>query len=515
MVLAVPANLKELDELLRRPEGDRIEWKRSTGELRDAMHTVCAFLNGNGGLVLFGIRPDGRAEGQQVSDQTMRDIAEAFDRFEPPYKTPVERIDVGSGREVLVLRVERSTGAIPFVYDGRAYQRVTSTTRRMSQEEYQELLLDRLHGSRRWENGPAPEVTGKDIDREEVLRMLKYARWAGRLSGPMGRSNVEILTRLGLYEDGHFLRGAVVLFGKKFLPHYPQCELRMARFRGTEKLEFLDQRQLRGPAFKLLDEAELFCERHFPKPARIVPGNWRREEKPLIPVDAMREILVNALIHRDYAVAGGAVSLAVFDDRVEVWSEGRFPKGIDPATLTQAHKSVPRNPLIAEAFHRAGLVERWGTGTARVATMCKAAGIPTPEFQEITGAAVVTFRVSVGTTAPVVGKVESEVESRLESQLESRLESRLKSQPGSLERRVLTCLLKGPLGKRDISACLEQKVVSGQLHKVIRDLLGQRFIEYTLPTKPGSRLQKYRVTAAGRRQVRSTAKRGRGVSRDG
>lgn len=137
----------------------------------------------------------------------------------------------------------------------------------------------------------------------------------GGLTGPSARSLPNALDRLGVRKDGNILRAAVVLFGKTFMPDYPQCELRMARFRGVTKAEFMDQRQLRGPAFKLLEEAQLFCQRHFPLPARIVPEQLRRVERPLIPPDAMREILVNALIHRDYSIAGGAVSLAIFDDR--------------------------------------------------------------------------------------------------------------------------------------------------------------------------------------------------------
>ena len=150
--------------------------------------------------------------------------------------------------------------------------------------------------------------------------------------------------------EGKILQAAVVLFGKEFMPDYPQCELRMARFRGTDKTEFMDQRQVRAPAFKLLEEAELFCQRHFPMPAKIVPGQLRRVEAPLIPVDAMREILVNALIHRDYSIAGGAISLAIFDDRVEVWSAGTYPTGITPGMLTRKHLSVLRNPTIANLF---------------------------------------------------------------------------------------------------------------------------------------------------------------------
>src|SRR5262249_18000518 len=142
------------------------------------------------------------------------------------------------------------------------------------------------------------------------------------------------------------------------------------------------------------EEAELFCQRHFPMPAKIVPGQMRRVEKPLIPPDATREILINALIHRDYTVAGGAVALAIFDDRVEVWSAGEFPRGITPALLKRRHLSVQRNPIIADMFHRTGLIEKWGRGTNRVVEMCRVAGIPPPTFEQIGLGAVVTFRVN-------------------------------------------------------------------------------------------------------------------------
>jgi predicted HTH transcriptional regulator len=298
---------------------------------------------------------------------------------------------------------------------------------------------------------------------------------------------------------------AVVFFGKTFMPDYPQCELRMARFRGVDKTEFLDQRQIRGPAFKLLEEAELFCQRHFPLPGRIEPGKLQRVDRPLIPPGAMREILVNAFIHRDYTIAGGAVSLAIFDDRVEVWSAGRYPTGITAEMLTRAHPSVQRNPLIAEVFYRAGLIEKWGRGTNRVAEMCKAAGVAPPEFTEIGGAAVVTFRTDVGQTRRrPESRLESQLESRPESQLESQLESRQRSQPkaseGALEKRVVGLLENGPLSRSELSRLIGQRRVSGQLHVTIKSLLSQGLIAYTVPEKPGSRLQKYRLVKPARTQ---------------
>jgi ATP-dependent DNA helicase RecG len=490
MIPKAPANEKDLARLLRPGEGPNLEFKRSAGELREALQTICAFLNGSGGVVLLGVRPDSCPEGQQVSDRTIRDIAQALDRFEPPVNLPIERLPVQKGREILILRVEGPSDSIPFTFDGRPYERVGSTTRKMSQEKYEALLFERAHSKRRWENQPANEIALKDIDRDEVFRIVDIARSVGRLVGPVGRSLPDVLNRLGLRKEGQILRAAVVLFGRTFLPDYPQCELRLARFRGTDKTEFLDQRQVRGPAFRLLEEAEVFCQRHFPMPARIVPGQMRRVEKLLIPPDAMREILVNALIHRDYSVTGGAVSLAIFDDRVEVWSAGGFPKGITAESLTRNHQSVQRNPMIADVFHRTGLIEKWGRGTNRVVAMCQEAGLAPPEFEEITGAAVVTFRVRVGETA---GR-----EAR--SQVESRPESQPESQPESLDDRVLRLLKDGPVAKAELSARLGQTEISGQLNKVIRLLLAQGLVKYTVPDKPNSRLQRYQLTGKGKRR---------------
>ena len=141
--------IRELHALVQRGESGSLEFKRSTGELREGLQTLCAFLNGSGGIVLFGIRPDGSAEGQQVTDQTLRDLAQALDKFEPPVNVPVERLPVDHGREVLLLRVAGPSESAPFSYDSRPFERVGSTTRRMPQETYEQLLLERGHARRR------------------------------------------------------------------------------------------------------------------------------------------------------------------------------------------------------------------------------------------------------------------------------------------------------------------------------------------------------------------------------
>ncbi len=478
-----PANKKQLAVLVKEGEGPALEFKRSTGELKEAMQTLCAFLNGSGGIVLFGVRAEGAVEGQEVSDQTLRDIAQAADRFEPPAHLSIHRVKVKIGREVVIAAVDGGVDMRPFTYEGRSYERVGSTTRRMPQARYEKALLDRAHGKRRWENEPAEDVGLRDIDQTEVFRIVEAARSAGRLIGPVGTRLADVLDRLKLRRGGKILQAAVVLFGKEFLPDYPQCELRMARFRGTDKTEFLDQRHVRGPAFKLLEEAQLFCQRHFPLPGKIVPGKLQRVDTPLIPPDALREILVNALIHRDYSIAGGAISLAIFDDRVEVWSAGSYPTGITPDMLTRQHPSVLRNPVIADVFHRAGLIEQWGRGTNRVVDMCREARIAPPVFEEIGPCAVVTFRVRVGATAQVTPQVAPQVTPQVRAVLEAAKQA---ASAETLQR----------------AAGLKDRVHFLRSH--LQPLLERGWLERTIPDKPRSRLQRYRTTVGGLAVLKTT-----------
>jgi len=170
MIPKVPKNQKELGILIQKGEGQTLEHKRSTGELREGLQTICAFLNGSGGMVLFGVNPDGHLAGQQVSDKTLRDIAQAFDRFEPPVNISIERLPLQAGKEILILRVEVTSDSVPFTFDGRPYERAASTTRKMPKEKYEDLLLERSHARRRWENLTAEGLALDELDRKEILR---------------------------------------------------------------------------------------------------------------------------------------------------------------------------------------------------------------------------------------------------------------------------------------------------------------------------------------------------------
>lgn len=380
---------ESLQELVAGGESDRLEFKRTTGELRPAMESLCAFLNGSGGQVLIGVSDAGQILGQQVADSTLRDVGQALQRLEPPAVIEQERIPVGSNLEVLRFAVGPGDSQ-PFMYDGRAWRRVGTTTQRMPAAEYEQRLLTRLHSQHRWENRVAEGFAVKELDTGEIVATVKSAIDGGRLDASITTAD-EVLTRLGLVVDGQVLQAAVVAFASNVLPKYPQCGLRLARFRGVTKTEFLDQNQLTGHAFDLLSEANLFIRRHLPVAGRIDPGVFDREDQPIFPPLALREALVNAFCHRDYSIPGGAVSVGIFDDRLEITSTGVLPQGITVDDLKREHTSQPRNPLLAEVFYRRGLIERWGRGTQKIVELCQAAGHPEPEFEERAGEVVVRF----------------------------------------------------------------------------------------------------------------------------
>lgn len=378
--VTIPTNANQIAALVKLGEGAQMEFKRSTAELKEGMRTLCAFLNGSGGVLLFGVRPDGAVEGQDASDKTLRDVAQAAERFDPPTHVFIERIKAKGGREVVAVAVNSGRDIRPFTYEGHAYERVGSTTRRMPQAKYERLLVERGHGRHRWENGPSEGYGLDDLDKEEILRTVRLGIEAGRLPEATGSDIADILDRFKLRRDRRLLDAAIVLFAKEPLPDYPQCHLRLARFKGIDKAEFLDNREVHGHAFRLLEEGMAFLLKHLPIAGRFERGRIERIDEPLFPLAALREAMVNALCHQDYSITGGCMSAAIFDDRLEIWSDGTLPFGQTPEDLKRTHRSLPRNPFIMNAFYLRGLVEEWGRGTRMIVDLCVRAGHPEPEF---------------------------------------------------------------------------------------------------------------------------------------
>jgi len=240
----------------------------------------------------------------------------------------------------------------------------------------------------------------EDLDHEEILRTRQTAIEQRRLSAGTSMDVGDILDRLGLRIDGEITQAAQMLYGTRFLPDYPQGLLKLGRFRGTKITgDILDNKQEQMHAFAMVREAMAWLDRTLPLSARFPKGSIFREDRLPVPAEALREVILNAVMHRDCSRASSYVAIAVFDDRIEVRSVGDFPTGIRAEMLSGDHPSILRNPLIAGAFHRTGAVEVWGRGTNRVIEACRAYGVAPPEFSEQAGVVTVTFKAVVGPEA--------------------------------------------------------------------------------------------------------------------
>ena len=501
-------NIREVKEIVSEGESERLELKRSTGQRTEAAKAVCAMLNGLGGFVLFGVTDKGELIGQEVVAKTIEDITAELRKIEPPAFPDIETVTIRKGSSVIVLTVPG--GGSPYSFDGRPYLRHGPTNRVMPRDEYERRLVERLHANRRWENEPAAEgVSIRDLDAEEIRNTLENAIRLGRLEPPSRRDVRSILQGLELIHDGKLLNAAVALYGKtdRLKVLYPQFSLRVARFRGPNRLsDFSDSREYWGHAFSLLKRAESFLMDHVPIAGRVVPGKMVREDRPLYPPRATREALANALCHRDYSIPGGAVSVAMYDEHLEIANPGSLHFGMTPEKLVQPHESRPWNPIIAGVLYRAGIIEKWGMGTLNILDWCSENGNPAPSWVEQAGSLILTF-------APRVTPPEEIRKARTGTKW-APSRDQVGDEPGTklaLSRHQVEILLSS----REDKGLVELMAITGRTdrtkfrHQVLNPLLEEGLVEMTIPGKPRSSKQKYRLTEKGRRYIADVGRQGK------
>lgn len=201
-----------------------------------------------------------------------------------------------------------------------------------------------------------------------------------------------ILENLELTKNGRLTNAAVVLFAKKTSNDYAQCAIKLARFRGRDKLgDFIDNQWIRGNAFQLLQAAHDFASRHLPVAGFFEQDNWKRIDQAAVPALALREALINSISHRDYTVFNTTLMLAIYDDRLELWNAGELPKQLNIENLKNPHGSYPRNKNIANVFYKRGWIETWGTGITRMIEFCRNNKTPEPEFNQYSGGFSIVF----------------------------------------------------------------------------------------------------------------------------
>ena len=190
-----------------------------------------------------------------------------------------------------------------------------------------------------------------------------------------------------------YTQAADVLLALNPAVRHPQTRVRVTRFAdGKTGGRYLDDRQFQGPMVQVFNKVYGWINDQLPREERFEPGQVQRVARATYPAEAIREGLVNAFAHRDYAGFSGGLTVGVYNDRIEIWNAGRLPDGLTPGNLRRNHPSLPTNPDMAQVLYLRGLMERIGRGTQKILQACEAQGLRQPEWDDrATGVTLTLF----------------------------------------------------------------------------------------------------------------------------
>lgn len=389
--------IKEIETIIRRDENRILEVKKTTGEIVAGMQSGCAFLNTEGGWLLFGITPDSlKIIGQEVVDRTMQEIAREMTKFSPAIDLAAQYIDLPDNpdKKVIAIWFPAPVGyTAPYTYDGRPFYKVENTTKQMPREMFDERI--RLSDPKKfsWEKTPCIDADIKNISAKSIDEVISSGINKGRIPREAAslKSRQAKLDHFGLRaKDGELTNAAIALFGNSPAKIFTQCKVRLARFEGKDMDKFRDQTVCYGNLFEQYDAIIDFCRKHM-----FLAGDMDQKERIdtlTLPYKALREATLNLLVHRTWWSGSRTPSIAIFDDRIEFMNPGNFPHGTTADDFRKRPHSEPVNEVISEVFFKSGLMEAWGRGIPDIFSECKAAGLPKPVFEVVPGFVCLTIR---------------------------------------------------------------------------------------------------------------------------
>lgn len=345
-------------------ETEELEFKRSTGEVHDAMKDVVAILNKHEkGILYFGVAPNGDVKGLQVAESTLRDVSRVvFESIKPQIYPQIQKITI-DGCDII--EVKFSGKNKPYSAYGKYYIRVADESRELTPAELKEMMLSSEY-SERWEQFET-EYTIKDVDEAALKDFYNRATACGRLPDE-GFDVEKLLNKLSLLKGGKLNNAGYVLFGNN-----GPVTLKMAVFASDEKLTFLDINRAEDNIFRLVDTALTYIKKNIRWRAEI--GSVTREEIPEIPLKALREIVINSFAHAQYGTTTQH-EIDIHPGKVVIYNPGEFPPEFSPEDFaTKNLSSIIRNELIAKVLYLCHDIESFGSGFKRVYTLCNQNGV--------------------------------------------------------------------------------------------------------------------------------------------
>jgi ATP-dependent DNA helicase RecG len=359
------------------PEQQNIEYKSVWKD--EYLKWICGFANAQGGRIYIGKDDAGAVVGAKDYKRLMDEIPNKI-KNNLGITADVNLLQDGDKRFIEIIVQPYS---VPISLRGRYYYRSGSVKQELTGAALNEFLLKRAGHT--WDNVVEEDASFDDIDEATIKKYLRKAGKAGRLPDMDGLSTPELLEKLRLAKNGKLKRAAIVLFGKDPGRFYPNTFVKIGKFEDDDfTIRFQEVED--GNIIQVLDKVLRTLDNKF-LIRNISFEGMNRIETLEYPVPALREMLLNALIHRNYM--GAPTQIRVYDNKLTAWNHGTLPEGITLDKLTKSHSSYPRNPVLAGACFLGGYIDSWGSGIMKIVNSCKAAGLPTPAMEEDGGGFIV------------------------------------------------------------------------------------------------------------------------------
>jgi ATP-dependent DNA helicase RecG len=380
-------NSDEFLALYHQGQNETLAFEIESVSLNRLAETLAAFANTNGGIVLFGIDPNGGAvRGIRDADGAIDKILAAGLRCEPPLILPRPESATLDDKEILAIQV---APGLPHAYSlrGKYLTRSGKKTIALGPRQLRQLLRER--GETNFEASPVPNTTLDDLD--DTLTQKYAAMFLG--DAPTKKDGlIDLLSRRGcLVKDGNTWRpttSGYLLLGREPQRAFPSAEILLARYSGKQMEDEFLREVVRGPLPEQIRRAEAWLTANMRRGSRI--DAFQRADRAEYPLPAVREAIVNAVAHRDYAIRGDEIRVLMFSDRIEVYSPGRLPGHVTVENI--ADERFSRNEVIAQVLADLGFIERLGYGIDRMIRQMREWGLPAPRFAETSNGFKVTLR---------------------------------------------------------------------------------------------------------------------------
>ena len=359
-------------------ESQTVEYKQSWRN--DCLKSVSAFANSGGGVLIVGLDDNGKPSGLKNFKRLLEDIPNTI-RNKLGILPSVELIKKNKKD---IIKITVTPCSVPISYNGKYYIRSGSTVQELQGKELADFLMKKSGST--WDDIVEERAGFNEINNDSIEKFKKYA--VDRIPSIIKETdNTTLLQKLNLIDGKDLKRAAVLLFSNDPQKFYLQSVVRIGKFLSDTEIQTTDI--VEGNLFAQLESAlEILRTKYLV--SNIKYEGIHRRDILEYPYKALREAIINALIHRDYS-GTSQIQIRVYPDKLMIMNEGKLPPEVPVEKLKTNHLSVPRNTLLAKIFYYAGFIESWGHGTIKIVENCMEQGLPEPDFVEEFGVMTVTF----------------------------------------------------------------------------------------------------------------------------